>query len=106
MSRANPFDDLSDFNAAPKARPVEAKTITRIAEEHGFPSRQPPQAELAPLQRPARRRYVTGRNRQINIKATNETVERFIRMADERNVPFGELLDLALDAIEAVRRTE
>lgn len=102
MTRANPFDDLSDFASAPKPKPVETKALSRIAEEHGFPSRQPLAADPAPVARPARRRYVTGRNRQLNIKATNETVERFIRLADERNVPFGELLELALDALEGV----
>ncbi|HVL09360.1 MAG TPA: hypothetical protein VM512_09425, partial [Burkholderiaceae bacterium] len=67
--RANPFGDLSqDF--APKkapAKPVEPAQIERLAEDHGFPSRQQP-AAAQPAQR-SRRRYTTGRNQQINIKA-------------------------------------
>lgn len=100
MDRANPFDDLSDFDAAPKARPVEAKAIDRIAEAHGFPSRRPAPVEPPQASRNVRRRYLTGRNRQLCIKVTAQTAERFVRMADEKNVPFGELLDRALDALE------
>ncbi len=105
--RANPFGDLAqDF--APKkapAKPVEAAQIERLAEDHGFPSRQQPAALQAAAQQPAqraRRRYTTGRNQQINIKATSETLELFYRMADERNVPLGELLERALHALETV----
>jgi hypothetical protein len=47
-----------------------------------------------------RRVYTTGRNRQFNIKATAETVERFYKLADEHDVPLGELLELALYALE------
>ena len=105
MERANPFGDLTaDF--APKktpAKPVEPAQIERLAEDNGFPSRQRlPVAKQAPapLER-QRRRYTTGRNQQLNIKATAETVERFYRLADKRAVPLGELLELALKALEA-----
>lgn len=101
MERANPFNDLStDF--APKkaaARPVEAAQIDRLAQENGFPSRE--RAPSQPVQR-VRRRYTTGRNQQINIKATSETIELFYRMADERSVPLGELLDRALQALQTL----
>lgn len=45
-------------------------------------------------------RYKTGRDRQINIKATSEVIEKLNRLADARNVPLGELLDQALTALE------
>ena len=47
-----------------------------------------------------RRVYRTGRNRNFSMKATNEAVERFYKMADERKVTLGALLELALDALE------
>ena len=47
-----------------------------------------------------RRVYRTGRNQQFNIKATTETVGRFYKMADERKVALGALLEEALDALE------
>lgn len=108
-ARANPFADLSDFEPKPTAKPVPVEAIEQIAQESGFPSRkakskaapEPEPAMLAPME-PARtaRRYTTGRNRQINIKATPETIDRLYRLADDRNVPLGALLDLALDALE------
>lgn len=105
MNRANPFDDLSDFTPSATAKPVEAKTIARIAEEQGFPSRQP-SATAAPAARPPQRRYTTGRNQQINVKATPETIARFHRLADtlgtaRSSLPLGEVLEMALDALEA-----
>jgi hypothetical protein len=45
-------------------------------------------------------RHRTGRNQQLNIKATTETIERFYKLADERRVALGELLEHALDALE------
>ena len=52
--------------------------------------------------RPPRRvaRHRTGRNRQLNVKATAETIERFYKLADQRRVALGELLEQALDALE------
>jgi hypothetical protein len=45
-------------------------------------------------------RHRTGRNQQFNIKATAETIVRFYRLADERRMALGELLEQALDALE------
>jgi hypothetical protein len=101
-TRVNPFASLADppaFTTKAKAeRPLQTETIERIAEENNFPSRQAPRTpkEL----RRKRRVYTTGRNRQLNVKATSETVERFYKLADERRVPLGELLQLALDALD------
>ncbi len=101
--RVNPFANLADnppvFTTKPrKETAVEEETIARIAEQHNFPSRQAPKAPKEPRRK--RRVYTTGRNQQFNIKATAETVERFYKMADERQVPLCELLEQALDALE------
>ena len=42
----------------------------------------------------------TGRNRNLSLKGTNEAVERFYKMADERKVTLGGLLERAVDALE------
>jgi len=102
MSRVNSFQNLDDF--APKSttqppKPVEKAQIERLAQENGFPSRQPPRMPKSE-DSPQRRRYTTGRNQQINIKATAETISRLYRIADQNNVPLGEILDRALDALE------
>ena len=99
--RVNPFALLSEPAAFPtKPRPdkrVEETAIDDIARQNNFPSRQPAKP---PAPKRKQRRYRTGRNRHLGIKATTETLERFYKAADERNVPLGELLRLALDALE------
>jgi len=102
-TRSNPFEDLSkplpSFSVKPRQNnPVAEEAIARIAEDNNFPSRQAPRPPKEPRRKP--RRYRTGRNQQLNIKATSETIEKFIKAADERQVPLGELLRLALDALE------
>jgi hypothetical protein len=101
--RVNPFANIGGpppvFEVKAKAaKPVEKETIERIAKENNFPSRQPAKPASAPARK--RRVYTTGRNRQFNIKATSETVERFYKMADERKIPLCELLEEALDALD------
>jgi hypothetical protein len=101
--RANPFGDLTGFEPAkPKTTssdPTAKAVIDQVAAEHNFPSRQAtkPAAQPAPRQQ---RRYRTGRNQQINVKATAETVAQFNRLADELGVPLGEVLERALKALE------
>jgi hypothetical protein len=101
--RINPFGGLDDFGTTDptekKAKPAQKAAVEQVAAANGFPSRQPakPEAKPAPRQQ---RRYTTGRNQQINIKATAETIERFYRIADEHRAPLGEVLERALDALE------
>lgn len=100
MARANPFDDLGDFAPKAQAKPVEPQQIERIAAEMGFPSRQPVTTSPHSPGTQTRRRYTTGRNQQLNVKVTAETLARFYRLADKQGVPLGELLDQALQALE------
>lgn len=104
--RANPFADVEQLPTfAPKPRaskPAAPEQIDAVADANGFPSRQPARA---PKPKRGGRRYRTGRNQQINIKATQEVIERLYKMADARRVPLGELLEHALDALERSART-
>ena len=101
-TRVDPFADLAGppvFTLKPKpSAPVEKERIARLAEEQGFPSREAPRNAKMPRRKP--RLHRTGRNQQFNAKATPETIDRFYKQANERNVPLGELLRLALDALE------
>ncbi len=102
--RANPFADLGGlptFEPKPKASsPVARERIEQIADANNFPSRQAqPRNPSSALPKP-RRRYKTGRNQQLNVKATAQVIERFYKLADQRRVPLGELLDQALTALE------
>jgi hypothetical protein len=100
--RVNAFAHLKDvpvFDVKSKPEKSVAKdAVDRIADDNGFLSRQPRKASTVPARKP--RVYRTGRNRNFSMKATNEAVERFYEMADERNVTLGEMLELALDALE------
>ena len=102
-TRVDPFADLNSplpaFAVKPrKETPPAEETIAQIAKENNFPSRQAPKTVKEPRRK--RRVYRTGRNQQFNMKAKPESVDRFYRMADERSIPLGALLDLALDALE------
>jgi len=109
MTRVNPLDDLADFVPKPAGdrnrKNVPPEVIDTIAAENNFPSRQPVAKEAAPKQKP-QRRYMTGRNQQINIKATTDTIERLYRMADDLRVPLGEVLERAINALEIERSSK
>lgn len=127
MSRANPFGDLDDFAPQGAPKPVPAAAIEEISATSGFPSRKaarssaasaaseaaspsPAPAEApspvsAPVSPPVPgrrpRRRTTGRNQQINIKATEETITRLYRIADALDLPLGAVLEQALEALES-----
>jgi len=100
--RTNPFADLripTTFSTKPRTeKPVEEQTIARIADENNFPSRQATRTPKAEKRKPRVRR--TGRDQQFTAKTTAETKSRIYRLADEKDVALGELLRLALDALE------
>jgi hypothetical protein len=107
--RVNPFGDLADFAPAPTKTKIEHKEVVEeVAAQHGFPSRQPvkPVAALNPTksaqqkeQLPSRRK-LTGRSEQINIKTTFLTKKRLMEISVEKDMPLGEVLELALAALE------
>jgi len=100
--RVDPFAILKEptaFTTKPKPeKRVEENAIDDIARQNNFPSRQAPKKNAPPKR--AQRRYRTGRNQHLGIKATEETKARFYKATDARSVPLGELLRLALDALE------
>lgn len=103
-TRHNPLGSLDDDDeavpaAAPAPKPMLPKEeAERIAQSFIGSGLRAPVAPAAPARK--QRRYTTGRNKQINIKATDETITRLYRLADERGVPLGELLEQALEALE------
>lgn len=114
--RVNPFGDLGDFAPAPPKPKTEIlDVVDQVAAQHGFPSRQPvkqpaPEASQTPAasapaqvaqkeQLPSRRR-TTGRSEQVNIKTTFATKKRLMEISVERDMPLGEILEQALEALE------
>lgn len=100
--RVNPFANIKEppvFTTKPKPeKSVEDESIARLAEQHNFPSRQAAKTPKTERRKP--RTHRTGRNQQFNAKATAETINRIYILADEKNVPLGELIRLAIDALE------
>jgi hypothetical protein len=105
------FGGLDDFKPTPRAAQQPkppAETIRAVSEAEGFPSRESAPREKA---KPAsvkveQRRYRTGRNKQLSLKVTEETAQRFTRLADEQRLVLGELLERALDAYETAHKRE
>jgi len=102
--RANPFAGLgTEFENRPPAAKPDTALIDAIAERSDFPSRAA-RPDVAPSRKTAsQRRHVTGRNKQINVKATDETIQLFYDVADELGQPLGAVLDLALRALARER---
>jgi len=123
-ARASIFDgdddfDLSEFTPRPKtAKPRADKEVLReVAEKKGFVSREPaapkaPKAVAPPPAPPApeplpQRRYRTGRNRQLNLKVTDDVMRRFYALADSQDLILGEAFEQAVAALEIlVKRNE
>ena len=101
-ARVDPFAMLKVapvFETKPKKeKPVAQDAIEQIAKDNNFHSRPISKPVAKPKRRP--RYYTTGRNQQLNLKATSATIERFNKRCEERKVPQGLLLELALDALD------
>jgi hypothetical protein len=103
--------DLSDF-APNLPRPPEqnppVEAVRAISQAANFPSREaipPPPSPPAPLSvttdpRPELPRHRTGRNVQLNLKVTTETVVRFYNIAKSKGWVLGETLEHAVEALE------
>jgi hypothetical protein len=102
--RASVFEDdldISDFAPkaeAPPAPPLEK--IRAVSEEASFRSREPRAVlELAPRSERERRRFRTGRNVQLNIKARSEAIDAFYAIADSEGWVLGEAFEHAVEAL-------
>lgn len=96
--RADPFDiDLSGFAPRVPGKPAAA-TVRQVSEDNAFPSRAPGN-KTAEVASPQRRRR-TGRNVQLNVKATAEVIARFTALSDVNGWAFGETLEHAVTALE------
>ncbi|PKQ00821.1 hypothetical protein [Sphingopyxis granuli] len=102
--RANPFANLgTEFEKRPPPAKPDVQMIDELADRSDFPSRAA-RPDAAPARKPmSQRRHVTGRNKQINIKATDETIQLLYDITDNLGQPMGAVLDLALRALARER---
>jgi hypothetical protein len=102
--------DLSGIAPASPAqvRPKPDKAATRAAAERmGFTSREPASspaiaapAQPDPAPPRAQRRHTTGRNRQLNLKVTEDALSRFYTLAERHKLVLGEAFAQAVTALE------
>lgn len=113
--------DVTDFRPAAAPRPRDAQTVEavrRTAEAKGFPSREAtptppvPAPVLAPLstsptaapvlmpQEARLRRRRTGRDKQLNLKVTEASLNQLYAIADAHGWGLGETFERALEALE------
>lgn len=105
--RASIFDDdldLSAFDARPKPKP-DKESLRAVAEARGFPSREAVAVPAAP-EPVLQRRYRTGRNRQLNLKVTDEALRRFYAVADAQGLVLGQVFEQAVEALEEKLKAE
>lgn len=112
MQRDNPFSGVSitvenknklgagDFQVVGKKPMTQSELVvaTETAAKNGFTGGA--QVVLKSEAVKPQRRFRTGRNQQINIKATDQTIQKFYKLADDANITLGELLERALTALE------
>ncbi|CAL4869962.1 hypothetical protein MMA231_04254 (plasmid) [Asticcacaulis sp. MM231] len=113
--RASIFDDDLDLDLSsftPRGVTTERPdkdALRTVAEARGFSSREPLAAPAPePLAEPQlQRRYRTGRNRQLNLKVTDDALRRFYALADAQGLVLGEVFEQAVIALEgALERGE
>ena len=106
-SRADPFADnsLSVADFKPKvAKAPPPEKVREVSEAQQFKSRE---AKAEPVAAPSptqQRRRRTGRNVQLNVKVTQDVMERFTRISDKNGWVFGETMEKALNALESLDR--
>ncbi len=94
--------DLSGFAPVKKPAPRtegQKAAIREVAERKGFPSREAATPPADAEQRKPRR-YTTGRNRQLNMKVTDEALRRFYALADAQRWVLGDAFERAVGALE------
>ena len=91
-------DDPTDFSQFRKpARKVDLAVVDSANESLGYSAR----LSLSPAPAPPQRRlFRTGRNIQLNIKASADTVRRFIAISDAYEWPSGLTMEHAIGALE------
>jgi hypothetical protein len=99
---------LSDSLLSHRPRKGEAKpqTENQAAAASALPALQETAVEQATVPSSTgatsvrRRRRISEKTQQLNLRVSEETLERFTQLADTKNVIFGDLLVLLLDAYQ------
>jgi hypothetical protein len=92
--------DLGDFKPkAPEPPTARREDVRAVSEGVNFRSREPQPSAPKPEKREPRR-YRTGRNQQLNIKARAEAIEVFYQITDQQGWVLGETFERAIKALK------
>ena len=99
--------DISGFapKAAPDADAPLPEKVRAVAEAANFSSREPKPQKATPLKR-APRQHRTGRNVQLNVKASQDTVDTFYSISDKNHWVLGETFERAMQALQRELQTK
>jgi hypothetical protein len=105
--RASVFDeseelDISGFapKTAPDINAPTAEKVRAVAEAAHFSSREPKPPKKTTSNTRAPRQHRTGRNVQLNVKASQETVDTFYTISDKNHWVLGETFERAMQALQ------
>jgi len=106
--RAGLFNDKDDFDVsgfAPKKSPAAASVappaeVVRNVSEGAFQSREAVDAVPQSIRTLRQRRRRTGRNLQLNLKASAIWMEAFYKISDSQRWTLGETFERAIAALQ------
>jgi len=106
--RAGLFNDKDDFDVsgfAPKPAPASAfvappAEVVRSVSEGAFQSREAVDAVPQSVRTLRQRRRRTGRNLQLNLKASATWMETFYKISDSQRWTLGETFERAIAALQ------
>jgi hypothetical protein len=91
-------DDPTDFSQFRRpARKVDLAVVDSANESLGYSA---PKPSPTPAPAPQRRQFRTGRDKQLNIKASADTIRRFVAISDAYEWPSGLTMEHAIGALE------
>jgi hypothetical protein len=95
-------DDPTDFSQFRRpARKVDLAVVDSANESLGYSApKASTSTQLSPAAAPQRRLFRTGRNQQFNVKASADTIRRFIAISDAYEWPSGLTMEHAIGALE------
>ena len=94
--------DVSSFapRTVPDIKAPDAEQVRAVTQAANYRSREPAAPKPQVQKRRVARQYRTGRNVQLNLKASQETVDAFYAISDKNAWVLGKTLEHAIQALQ------
>jgi hypothetical protein len=91
------------FPMQPAPQSVDETAIAAVAARNGFPMARVRETTSNPTAEPQarRRRQLTGRDHQFNVRLRRDTLDFIYAVANERNIPVAQVIEEATEALRA-----